>query len=66
MTRSYLTSNGIPTTTSRSAAAVRISVSGATLSASMELRLIFTELITRARHWMHLDGPVEMLRSNFV
>jgi cholest-4-en-3-one 26-monooxygenase len=31
----------------------------------MELRLIFTELITRMPG-IELDGPVEMLRSNFV
>jgi cholest-4-en-3-one 26-monooxygenase len=31
----------------------------------MELRLIFTELVTRMPE-MHLDGTVEMLRSNFV
>lgn len=37
---------------------------GASL-ARMELRLIFTELVTRMPE-MHLDGPVEMLRSNFV
>jgi cholest-4-en-3-one 26-monooxygenase len=33
--------------------------------ARMELRLIFTELVTRMPE-MHLDGPVEMLRSSFV
>jgi len=33
--------------------------------ARMELRLIFTELITRLPR-IELDGPVEMLRSNFV
>ena len=33
--------------------------------ARMELRLIFTELITRLAR-IELDGPVEMLRSNFV
>lgn len=37
---------------------------GASL-ARMELRLIFTELITRMPG-IELDGPVEMLRSNFV
>jgi cholest-4-en-3-one 26-monooxygenase len=37
---------------------------GASL-ARMELRLIFTELITRMRG-IALDGEVEMLRSNFV
>ena len=37
---------------------------GASL-ARMELRLIFTELVTRMPR-MELDGPVEMLRSNFV
>jgi cholest-4-en-3-one 26-monooxygenase len=37
---------------------------GASL-ARMELRLIFTELVTRMPE-MELDGPVEMLRSNFV
>ena len=33
--------------------------------ARMELRLIFTELVTRLAP-IELDGPVEMLRSNFV
>lgn len=33
--------------------------------ARMELRLIFTELVTRIGS-MHLDGDVEMLRSNFI
>jgi cholest-4-en-3-one 26-monooxygenase len=33
--------------------------------ARMELRLIFTELVTRLAH-LQLDGEVEMLRSNFV
>jgi cholest-4-en-3-one 26-monooxygenase len=33
--------------------------------ARMELRLIFTELVTRMPE-LHLDGPVEMLRSNFI
>jgi len=37
---------------------------GASL-ARMELRLIFTELVTRMSG-VELDGPVEMLRSNFV
>ena len=37
---------------------------GASL-ARMELRLIFTELVTRTPG-MELDGPVEMLRSNFI
>ncbi len=37
---------------------------GASL-ARLELRLIFTELVTRMPG-MELDGPVEMLRSNFV
>jgi cholest-4-en-3-one 26-monooxygenase len=37
---------------------------GASL-ARMELRLIFTELVTRLAG-MELDGPVEMLRSNFI
>jgi cholest-4-en-3-one 26-monooxygenase len=37
---------------------------GASL-ARMELRLIFTELVTRLPG-LELDGPVEMLRSNFV
>jgi len=37
---------------------------GASL-ARMELRLIFTELVTRMPT-LELDGPVEMLRSNFV
>ena len=33
--------------------------------ARMELRLIFSELVTRLPH-LRLDGDVEMLRSNFV
>jgi len=33
--------------------------------ARMELRLLFTELVTRMPR-LELDGPVEMLRSNFV
>jgi len=33
--------------------------------ARMELRLLFTELVTRMPA-LELDGPVEMLRSNFV
>jgi cholest-4-en-3-one 26-monooxygenase len=37
---------------------------GASL-ARMELRLIFTELVTRMSH-IRFDGDVEMLRSNFV
>ena len=37
---------------------------GASL-ARMELRLIFTELVTRMPV-IELDGPVEMLRSNFI
>jgi cholest-4-en-3-one 26-monooxygenase len=37
---------------------------GASL-ARMELRLIFTELVTRMPE-IEFDGPVEMLRSNFV
>jgi cholest-4-en-3-one 26-monooxygenase len=37
---------------------------GASL-ARMELRLIFTELVSRLRN-LELDGPVEMLRSNLV
>ncbi len=31
----------------------------------MELRLIFTELVTRLPR-MELDGSIEMLRSNFI
>jgi cholest-4-en-3-one 26-monooxygenase len=31
----------------------------------MELRLIFTQLVTRMPK-LEFDGPVEMLRSNFV
>jgi cholest-4-en-3-one 26-monooxygenase len=31
----------------------------------MELRLIFTELVTRMPE-LYLDGPVDLLRSNFV
>jgi cholest-4-en-3-one 26-monooxygenase len=37
---------------------------GASL-ARMELRLIFTELVARMPV-LELDGPVEMLRSNFI
>jgi cholest-4-en-3-one 26-monooxygenase len=33
--------------------------------ARMELRLIFTELVTRMPE-LYLDGPVDLLRSNFV
>ena len=33
--------------------------------ARMELRLLFTELVTLMPR-LELDGPVEMLRSNFV